>query len=432
MDNTYLSIIKSDIKRPLFYNDKCDTNDYLLAAACGAIAGLVDIFLVGSPKDSILRPWTDSQVNKSVMSFSKLCGWKPRTGNENNLQSAIGFLEQKFKVNYDQKNSSDVSGLFNMAPKNHHMKSLAHSPDIIGLFFSILNQFTSTSTFISDGKIITIKTETMELHGNNLISKLFCGIVNWIGHIMSDIAGSSGSNLRGSGVVIPFYELFGLCEFGSFSVGEDKNTLAKLATKAFQDGYDARFGLTLAIPVILCDLSIKFIWSIKHYFYLKRPINECIPTKFHDDLRVMLLVGNGVLCSMDGVDALIRCKGSALEFFLRLNLIAWYRLIQLSLREICIRLNISFPLQKELDIYIRVNEAVRLYLIEIEKLDIKRYKEETVIYNDFMEKLSEVKSDNDLRTILIQEYEVLGIKLPYKKGEFDDFMKDKNKVLEFE
>ena len=34
------------------------------------------------------------------------------------------------------------------------MKSLAHSPDIIGLFFSILNQFTSTSTFLNDGQLI--------------------------------------------------------------------------------------------------------------------------------------------------------------------------------------------------------------------------------------------------------------------------------------
>ncbi|MEI2414131.1 hypothetical protein V8V50_09280 [Ligilactobacillus salivarius] len=80
-----------------------------------------------------------------------------------------------------------------MSTKNHHMMSLGHSPDVIGLFFSILNQFTSTATFVTGEKLITINTETFELVGGNFIAKVFSGIANWFGHIMSDIAGSSGS-----------------------------------------------------------------------------------------------------------------------------------------------------------------------------------------------------------------------------------------------
>ena len=30
-----------------FYHDKCDKYDYLIAVGCGAIAGMIDIFLVG-------------------------------------------------------------------------------------------------------------------------------------------------------------------------------------------------------------------------------------------------------------------------------------------------------------------------------------------------------------------------------------------------
>lgn len=37
---------KTDIT-PLQSNDKCDKNDYLIAAGCGIISGLVDAFLVG-------------------------------------------------------------------------------------------------------------------------------------------------------------------------------------------------------------------------------------------------------------------------------------------------------------------------------------------------------------------------------------------------
>ena len=32
-------------------------------------------------------------------------------------------------------------------------------------------------------------TIDFELKGKNIVSKLFCGITNWIGHILSDIAG---------------------------------------------------------------------------------------------------------------------------------------------------------------------------------------------------------------------------------------------------
>lgn len=230
-----------------FYHDKCDQYDYLAAVACGAIAGMVDIFLVGSPADSKLQGWTDAQVDKTVMAFAKTCGWSPREGKENSVASAIGFLEKKFPVNYDQRHSGDVGGLFTMSTKNHHMKSLAHSPDILGLFFSILNQFTSTSSFLHNGQLITIQTETYELQGHDFVSKLFYGVANWFGHIMSDIAGSSGASGRGSGVVIPFYELFQLCDFGEFKVAKRdktgnikldrngnmayyKNNLAQLAT----------------------------------------------------------------------------------------------------------------------------------------------------------------------------------------------------------
>ena len=217
--------------KAVFYHDKCDKYDYLIAAGCGVIAGFVDIFLVGEPRDSKLQVWTDAQVDKTVMAFAKTCGWTPKAGKENSVASAIGFLEKKFPVNYDQRHTGDVGGLFTMGTKNHHMKSLAHSPDVIGLFFSILNQFTSTSSFLHDGQLITIQTDTFELQGHDFVSKLFCGVTNWFGHLMSDVAGSSGATKRGSGVVIPFFELFQLCDFGSFQVGKHRNTLATVATK---------------------------------------------------------------------------------------------------------------------------------------------------------------------------------------------------------
>ena len=287
----------------LLQKHACDSSDYLIAVACGAVSGLVDIFLVGAPSQSVIGKWTDAQVDEAVKKFAEKSGWSPRPGKEGNVASAIGYLERQYKVNYDQRYSADVGGAFNMSTKNHHIKSLSHSPDIIGLFFSVLNQFTSTSSFVSGGKLVTIKTESFELQGNNLVSKVFCGIVNWFGHIMSDVAGSSGSrgNIgRGSGVAIPFFELFQFCNFGKFNIGQDKQDLATLAVRAFQEGYDARFGIAMSLPVLLCELLVRFIWMIKQRFYFKKPLKECIPTQSHTDLRIMLLFGHGTLALAPG------------------------------------------------------------------------------------------------------------------------------------
>ncbi len=431
MSDVDIGTIRNDTNlKSLFYHDKCDKYDYLTAVGCGVIAGLTDIFLVCVPGGSKMQTWTDTQVDKAVMTFARICGWKPKAGKENSVASAIGCLEKKFSINYDQRHSGDVDGLFTMSAKNHHMKSLGHSPSPVGLFFSILNQFTSTSSFLDNGQLITIQTETYELQGNNFISKLFCGITNWLGHLMSDIAGSSGASGRGSGVVIPFYELFQLCDFGSFQVGKYRNTLAVVATKVFQEGYDARFGLTMSIPVVICDLSIKLIWAIKHYFYHKRPLAECIPSKRHDDLRMMLLIGDGTLCLLDGIDAAVRSGGNWVAFFLHLNIIAWFRLVLLVFREVCIRLGISYPLQKQLDAFIMINEALASYMSELERIDRERFEKESTRYYQMMKGIENARTEDELNVLLKKECDVIGLQLPYN-GDFNDFMHDKSSRLEF-
>lgn len=134
-------------------------------------------------------------------------------------------------------------------------------------------------------------------------------------------------------------------------------------------GYDARFGLAMSIPVILCEVSIRLIWAIRHYFQHKRPLAECIPTDKHDDLRVMLLFGHGTLCLVDGVDAVIRSGGNPLTAFLHINLVGWCRFAMLVLKEICIRVGLSFDLQNQIDAFKRINVALTAYLAELEKID---------------------------------------------------------------
>lgn len=322
-------------------NAQCDKYDYMIAGTCGVIAGLVDVLFVGAPGDSKLGDIADEQANKITEKFAGYLGWdkdKAVDKGSNTTASAIGYLEKKFKINYDHATTHATGGAVkNLSLKNHHLKGLGHSPDIIGLFFSVLNQFTNTSSFISNGQVITIETEEFELQGHNFVAKVFCGIANWFGHIMSDWTGSSGTvgqGGRGTGVPIPFYNLFQMLNIGEF--GQHKQSFATITTKVFEQGYDARHGMAMAIPVLINELLIRFMYTMKGRFYHQRDWKECIPKGSVPEVRRMLLVGHGVLCIIDGADAYIRSGSGAdmVAFLSRTNLLAWTRFGQLALKEV--------------------------------------------------------------------------------------------------
>lgn len=375
-------------------DNKCDKYDYIIAGFSGAVAGIIDIFFVGKPGESVLCNFTDEQTDKLVKKFAKSVGWRPKEHNKENVKSAIGYLEKKFKINYDQAHTEAVNKAFKMTTKNHHFKSLGHSPDIVGLFFSILDQFQGKSTFISDGKLIRINTtnNNFKLIGSNVPAKVFCGFCNWLGHIMSDCAGSSGAGNRGSGVPIPFMNLFQLCNFGSFQVNNDRQTLAVIMTRVFQEGYDARFGAAMAIPVLLNELMIRVLWIIKKHFYENKDWKACIPSEKNSDLRMMLLVGNATMCLLDGANSAIRSGGNVVTFVLRLNIIGWVRLLTLVFKELQIRygnqmLEVIKVFLKEIDSLLSFEDKknIKEYYDRMNKFNLKLEEE----LNELIEKVNE-------------------------------------------
>lgn len=322
-------------------NAQCDKYDYLISGTCGVIGGLIDVFFVGMPGEGKLTKVADSAVDSAVEKFASACGWQGGKEGGDSTKSAISYLERNFKVNYDQattfgKNGTD-GAVKNLSPKNHHLKSLGHSPDLVGLFFSILNQFTETSTFISNGQIIIIDTETHELKGGNFIAKVFSGFANWLGHLFSDMAGSSGASGRGAGIPIPFYNLLLLLDVGEF--GQHRQSFATVATQVFEKGYDLRHGVAMAIPVLITELLTRLMWASKQRFYHKKPWMECIPSASNPELRRMLLVAHGTLCLVDAGDAALKSGGDMVQFLLRTNLIGWARFGTLALKEVYARHN---------------------------------------------------------------------------------------------
>lgn len=293
---------------------ECDKTDYILAVCSGAICGILDIFLIEKPGESLIGDVTDRWFENRTMDFARLCGWNDK-GN-GMLSSAIKYLEKKFKIPYDQRGAGDVaSGVFDLNPKNHHFKSLGHNPTLLGLFFSVLDQFSNTSHFVSGGELISLQEadSKFELYGNDVPGKLFCGFVNWFGHLISDMAGSSGSKGRGMGIPSPIWswtnDIIAIKRKFNISENEFDKSINELALEIYKQGYDVRFQAAQMIPVFINELLVRLVYSIRRLIkYLtttnkeERSFsllwNNCEPFS-NATVKRMLTVAHGTFCLID-------------------------------------------------------------------------------------------------------------------------------------
>lgn len=322
---------------------ECDKLDYILAASCGALCGAIDIFLVGKPGESPIGEVTDKWFEERTKDFAKLCGWKD---NGKGLQSAITHLEKKFKVPYDQRGAGDAASfVFDLNPANHHFKSLAHNPTLLGLFFSILDQFSTPnqSHFVTGGELIALQNadDSFELRGNDVPSKLFCAFVNWIGHLISDMSGSSSSKGRGMGIPSPIWswtnDIIVIKQKLKIPVADFDKSINELALNIYKEGYDVRFQTAQAIPVFINEALVRLIYAVRRlvkYFEtvdkeersFKRMWKECEPFS-NATVKRMLTVAHGTFCLIDAGDATIRGFAAGggtfnvAEFAMRLNIV---------------------------------------------------------------------------------------------------------------
>ena len=334
--------LEETIQSVALLKPQCDKLDYALAASSGALCGLIDVFLVGKPGESPIGNITDKWFSNRIMDFAGLCGWDGK--DKDSLSSAIGFLEKKFKIPYDQRGAGDAaSEIFDLNQSNHHFKSLGHNPTLLGLFFSILDQFTNQSHFVSGGELISLQNadDGFELQGNSIPAKLFCGFVNWFGHLISDISGSSGSKGRGMGIPSPLWtwtnDIIAIKRQLNLPVFKFEKNLNELALNIFKKGFDFRFQTAQAIPVFINEIIVRLIYAIRRMMnYLvttkeesrsaSAMWNACEPFS-NPTIKRMLTVAHGTFCLLDLGDAAIRgfmTGGGTFnvsEFFLRLNIV---------------------------------------------------------------------------------------------------------------
>jgi len=315
----------------------CDKVDYALAASAGALCGLMDIFLVAKPGESPAGYLADEWFLNRTADFAKLYGWDGE-------RPVIQFLEEKFNVPYDQRGAGDAaSSVTGVTPTNHHFKSMGHNPTILGLYFSILDQFTNQSHFVSGSELIALQDANgkFQLQGDSVPAKLYCGFSNWLGHLISDVSGSSGSKGRGMGIPSPFWtwtnDIIALKRQLRIPVSQFEDYISELALRLYTKGYDIRFQTAQAIPVIVNELITRLLYAARRLVNYtvttdqrQRSIQAmweaCEPFS-NATVKRMLSVAHGTFCMMDLCDAMMRSSiagGGAVdatEFLLRLNII---------------------------------------------------------------------------------------------------------------
>ena len=343
-----LSFLNETVDSIKALKPQCDKTDYILAACSGALCGIVDIFLVGEPGKSPIGNVTDKWFAERTIDFANLTNHlsKDKKKNFNSLDSAISYLEGKFKVPYDQTHIGESGKIvFNLNTKNHHFKSLGHHPSLFGLFFSILDQFTNQSHFVTGGQFISLQQADgkWELNGGNTISKIGCGFVNWLGHVISDMSGSSssaGRGNRGMGLPAPLWtwidKLIVIKTKCKLPVSDLDKGIEDLALQIFKEGFDLRFQAAQTIPVCLNEFIVRFIYAVRRLFgYFINTSKEersfqlmwkkCEPFK-NPTIKRMLTVAHGTFVLLDAGDAVIRGFATGgggfnfCEFFLRLNI----------------------------------------------------------------------------------------------------------------
>lgn len=168
--------------------------DYLLAAGCGLIAGAIDSLWVGKFDFDRAREWGSERINDFVVAVAKMDpGYKG-----DDIKSAIKFLEKKYSFVGDRATSEFGGG------RQHHLRDFSHHMSLGGLAFSLLTQFTG-KVYGTDqhGVFMAVPVADEELIGKTIEEKLMLGVVLWFYHMVSDMAGSSGSPGKGTGIPGP-------------------------------------------------------------------------------------------------------------------------------------------------------------------------------------------------------------------------------------
>ena len=185
--NAALKKVDTELER---YTNQADRVDYALAVSSGVFCGLLDSLFVGEFSLNEAGRWGNEKVERFVMLVAKRQGYGGDT-----LAGAVKFLEDAFPIPADKVTTQFGGGL------QHHLRDFSHHPTPIGLLCSILTQFTGKVYGTDVAGVfhgVNLSDDGVALIGRSIPEKIMFVVLNWAFHLVSDMAGSSGSILKGS------------------------------------------------------------------------------------------------------------------------------------------------------------------------------------------------------------------------------------------
>ena len=110
------------------YTNHADNLDYIVAASCGLLCGLIDAFFIGEFSFEEGMNFTNAEMEEKIINLAKKHGWKGVTRGDRKgtfpLDAAIKYLEENFKMPSDP-----LEHVFG-GTKQHHLRDFAHHHSI--------------------------------------------------------------------------------------------------------------------------------------------------------------------------------------------------------------------------------------------------------------------------------------------------------------
>lgn len=332
--------------------DEADKLDYIVAVSSGVLAGLIDLFYVGAFSLDRASEWGKEQIDQVVKKVARIEGCQG-----DDLSDAIKTLEKNHPLAADGGTNNFGGGL------QHHLRDFSHHFSIGGLFFSIFTQFTGLVVGTDKAGallVIPVPESHRACIGKNFQEKIAFGTIGWFFHMVSDMAGSSGSLMGATGIpgplvsfmkelsALPFFKDSGDGDMGfrlwvtklfNGALLADHDESGKIIKDSVRK-FDLRTEIGIlgeagrqTIPVLINQCVVRGFYFCRR---LAREIRDLDIRGIEDlgriapedvlpwgtpAMRRMVTVSSGVFTGVDIADAAVRAIKSKdpITFFLRVN-----------------------------------------------------------------------------------------------------------------
>ncbi|QCJ40837.1 hypothetical protein FAY30_02330 [Bacillus sp. S3] len=322
---------------------KADKVDCLVAVSSGILTAALDVLWVGEFSLRYAQDIGTEQINNLIIEIAKSNLVKKFTNKEckkDDLKGCIKFLEDNFPLASDKLTNEFGGGL------QHHLRDFSHHASPFGLICSILNQFTGKGYGTdTDGKIITPDIPETAALGKSFEERVMLGVVGWFLHLVSDMAGSSGSSGRGTGIPGPLLSLAKVLSatplFKELNVKykDDDIGFSVWISKLFNGTafehtnnkdlirFDLRteigignFAVKQAVPVLINQCIVRSFYLVRRlaHEYSEKEISSILDLKRLEPSRFMpfnnrcitrmITLATGTFSVVDSADAVIRAK----------------------------------------------------------------------------------------------------------------------------